>query len=135
MPSSPKTSKTKTERRTRSAVERLRAKVWYCAVKRCGNWTDYKLDMQFGQDGGPATKDGALRNRVFGVIGKKGTLPSRGTHHRRTFNLVERVETHPEFKGTAKVIDSPFWELLRLPPRDLEATTFFVTRLLRPTEN
>lgn len=116
--------------RTRSPVDRLRARVWYRAVKCCGNWTDYKLDMQFGQKVEATTKDGMLRNRVFGVIGKKGSLPSRGGHHRRAFNLIERVDNHPEFKGTARVIDSPFWELLKLPPGDLEETTSFAAKCL-----
>lgn len=129
-PSTTKKYPARTGRPSSSAIDRLRAKIWYCAVKRCGNWSDYKLDMQFGQDDGPITTGGAARNRVFGVIGKKGTLPSRGGHHRRKYNLIVRVEDHQQFKGTAKVIDSPFWDLLKLPPRDLEATSSFAARCM-----
>ena len=39
----------KAGRPKQSEIDRLRAKVWYRAVKSCGNWSDYKLDMQFGQ--------------------------------------------------------------------------------------
>lgn len=113
-----------------SEVDRLRAKIWYRAVKHCSNWSDYRLDMQFGQEEGPMTLGGAGRNRVFGVIKNKGTLPSRGNHTKRTFDLVNRVENHPQFKGTIDVIDSPFWDLLKLPSRDLEETVNFVSECL-----
>jgi len=128
--SSSKQRQLKSGRPKLSEVDRLRAKIWYCAVKRCGNWTDYKLDMEFGQAEGPIYTNGAGRNRVFGVIGSKGTLPSRGDHHMRKFDLVERVESHLDFKGTSEVIDSPFWDLLKLPPRNLETTSAFVLRCL-----
>lgn len=108
-------------------VSKLKAKLWYNVVKTRSGLSDYSLDMTFGQPEGPITQGGAGRNRVFGPI-KKGVLPSRGQHKKRSFDVVERVNT--EFPGTADIIDSPLWELLDTPARDLESITALVERCL-----
>lgn len=50
-------------------------------------------------------------------------MPSSATrkHARRKFDLVEIVDAHPEFHGTARVMHTPFWGLLRAIPSDLHA--------------
>ena len=117
-------------RRKLTIVERLRVKLWYLNIKHRTGWSDYRLDLEFGQSVEDGKVDGPGRTRVFDVIRKKETLPSRGVHHRRQFDLVARVESHPILHGTQAIIDSFFWELLRLPPRDLDETTRFVEKCL-----
>jgi len=114
----------------RSVIDELRVKLWYQSIKSRSGWSDYKLDMEFGQAEGSCTTDGALRTRVFDVIRRKGTLPSRANHHRRSFDLIARVDSHPNFHGSRALFDSLFWDLLHLPPRDLDTTTQFVEMCL-----
>lgn len=113
-----------------SIVGRVRTKIWYWAVKARGNWSDYQLDMAFGQPEGAPKKAGIDRNRVFDAIRKNGTRPSKGTHHRRQFDLVERIESHNNFCGTKNVYDSLFWDVLESKPRNLDTTTELVNRCL-----
>lgn len=114
----------------RSVIDELRVRLWYQSIKGRSGWSDYKLDMEFGQAEGACTADGALRTRVFDVIRRKGTLPSRANHHRRSFDLIARVDSHPNFHGSRALFDSLFWDLLHLPPRDLDTTTKFVEMCL-----
>lgn len=113
--------------RPKQTVTKLRAKLWYNIVKTRSGLSDYRLDMTFGQPEGPITQGGAGRNRVFGSI-KKGVFPSRGQHKKRSFDVVERVNT--ELPGTADIIDSPLWELLDTPAIDIESITALVERCL-----
>lgn len=113
-----------------SIVGRIRTKIWYWSVKARGNWSDYKLDMEFGQPEQVPAKAGIDRNRVFDAIRKNGTRPSKGTHHRRQFDLIERVERHDNFRGTQKTHNSLFWDVLESKPRNLGATTEQVNQCL-----
>lgn len=113
-----------------SDLQKLRVQLWYHAVKSRGNWTDYRLDMRFGQAEGPIVTDGSGRTRVFSVIRKKASIPCTGNHHHRTFDLVERVESDPNFRGTRSIIRSIFWDLLELPPADLKVSRSFVSTCL-----
>ena len=118
--------KSKAGRKKLSPIERFRAKVWYWAVRHHSQLSDYKLDMLFGQEEGPIAVGGAGRTRVFGVIKNKGTVPSRGKHSKRKFDLIKRVGvTYPE---TVDYFDSSIWELFTLEPYDLKATNQFLNK-------
>lgn len=118
--------KSKVGRKDLSQTERFRAKVWYWAVRHYSQLKDYRLDMLFGQADGPIESGGVGRTRVFGVIKNKGTVPSRGKHPKRRFDLIERVgEAYPKTIG---YFDSLIWELFNLEPSDLEATKHFLIK-------
>ena len=123
------TKKSKAGRKKLSPIERFRAKVWYWAVRHHSKLSDYKLDMLFGQEEGPIAVGGAGRTRVFGVIKNKGTVPSRGKHSKRKFDLIKRVGvTYP---GTVGFFDSLIWELFTLEPYDLKATNQFLNKCFK----
>lgn len=112
----------------RSKIVVLQSKLWYLDVRRRCDWSDYRLDLQFGQEEGPGKVKGEARTRVFGALWKRGSLPSRGDHRRRQFDLVARVDSHHLFRGTKATIDSLFWELLCQQPRDVFEMRRFVER-------
>lgn len=107
-------------------AELLRAKVWYLAVKARGNWSDYKLDLEFAKPEGEAPRQGQDRRRAFEEIRRTGSVPTEGTHKRREFDLVRNVEAHPNFAGTADYFHSSFWALLKPVPMKLPAIRQFV---------
>ena len=118
--------KSKAGRKERMQIEGFRAKVWYWAVRHYSQLSDYRLDMEFGQEEGPIETGGVGRTRVFGVIKNKGTVPSRGKHPKRKFDLIERVgDVYPE---TICYFDSLIWELFTLEPYDLKATNQFLNK-------
>ena len=118
--------KSKVGRKKLSPIERFRAKVWYWAVRHYSQLSEYRLDMRFGQDEGPMDVGGDARTRVFGAIKSKGTVPSRGKHPRRKFDLIQRVgDVYPETIG---YFDSLIWELFNLEPYDLKATNQFLNK-------
>lgn len=92
-------------------VDRLRVKIWYLAVKSRGDWSDYLLDEVFASEDGE--RRGADRLRAFETIRRLGTTPSKGTYRRRRFDLISRVDAHPDFGGTAVIFHSAFWDLLK----------------------
>ena len=96
-------------------TNKFRAEMWYLAVKARGNWSDYELDLKFGydkEDNKNDTPDGSARKRIFETIRTKRTLPSLGNHPKRNFDLVARVDKHPNFKGTSDIFHSAFWEIV-----------------------
>lgn len=123
------------------AAELLRAKVWYLAVKARGNWSDYKLDLEFAKPEGETPRPGQDRRRAFEEIRRTSSVPCEGTHRRREFDLVRNVEAHPNFTGTANYFHSSFWALLRPMPMKLQAIRQFVAielkraNLHRPSGN
>lgn len=120
---------TRTNKRGRppsDAAELLRAKVWYLAVKARGNWSDYKLDLEFAKPEGEAPRPGEARRRAFEEIRRTGSVPTEGTHKRREFDLVRNVETHPNFAGTANYFHSSFWALLKPVPMKLREVKLLV---------
>ena len=95
-----------------SPVERLRAKLWYYAVKSRTSLSDYQLDLFFLERLGRRPKDPQMRSRIFETIRLHGTLPSNGNHPKRDFDLIQLVEGEAAFAGTAELFYSPFWQLL-----------------------
>ncbi len=102
-------------------LERFIPEVWYWAVRSRSPRNDSALNILFvpNPDGTPRGRDN--RTRTFEGIRKWGIMPSSASkkHHRRKFDLVEVVDAHPEFVGTARVMRTPFWSLLRSAPCDL----------------
>lgn len=121
----------KVGRPTTDAAELLRAKLWYLAVKARGNWSDYKLDLEFAKPEGEAPRQGQDRRRAFEEIRRTGSVPTEGTHKRREFDLVRNVEAHPNFVGTANYFHSSFWALLRPVPMKLHDTKQIVESELK----
>lgn len=118
-------SHTTTKKRGRppcSETDRFRALTWYYAVKDRGNWSDYRLSKEFGSDDG-STVD---RQRIFENIRKDARMPATGAYQQRTLDIIERVERHPDFHGTAPIFHSHYWELLRNPPSDITTAQVFV---------
>lgn len=111
-------------------ADQLRAKVWYSAVKARGNWSDYKLDVEFAREEGEVRRCGADRRRAFEEVRRTGSVPTQGTHARRSFDLVGNVDAHPEFSGTAKYFHSPFWDLLKGRTMTLPEAHAFVSKCL-----
>lgn len=93
-------------------VERLRARLWYYAVKSRTSLSDYQLDLFFLEKLGRRPKDPQMRSRIFETIRLQGTLPSSGNHPKRDFDLIQLVEEEAAFAGTAAVFHSPYWQLL-----------------------
>ncbi|MBX9297284.1 hypothetical protein K5M33_15770 [Chromobacterium vaccinii] len=102
----------RTGRPRHSPVERLRAKLWYYAVKSRTSLSDYQLDLFFLEKLGRRPKDPQMRSRIFETIRLRGTLPSNGNHPKRDFDLIQLVEEEAAFAGTAELFYSPFWQLL-----------------------
>lgn len=100
-------------RPTKDSVERLKVKVWYLAVKARKPWSDYRLDQEFASEDDKNERKGADRLRIFETIRRRNVSPSAGEHPKRRFDLVTRVDSHPDFKGTAGIYFSPFWLLLQ----------------------
>lgn len=111
-------------------ADQLRAKVWYSAVKAQGNWSDYKLDVEFAREEGEVRRCGSDRRRAFEEVRRTGSVPTQGTHARRSFDLVGNVDAHPEFSGTAKYFHSPFWDLLKGRTMTLPEAHAFVAKCL-----
>lgn len=111
-------------------ADQLRARVWYSAVKARGNWSDYKLDIEFAREEGEERRDGPFRRRAFEEVRRTGSVPTQGTHAKRSFDLVGNVDAHPEFSGTAKYFHSPFWELLKGRTMTLPEAHAFVAKCL-----
>lgn len=120
-------------------IDRLRAKLWYWAVKARGDWSDYRLDVEFVRDEGEEKKDGSSRRRSFERVRRDGTVPSSGTHRTRKYDLIARVDAHPNFAGTAAIFRSPFWDLLKGNAMRLSEVNTFVCqcmskqKIIRPT--
>lgn len=113
-----------------SPVDRLRAKVWYQAVKARGEWSDYRLDVEFVRSPGEEKRDGFSRRRCFEGIRRYGRVPSSGNHRARKYDLVAQVDSHPSFAGTAAVFRSPFWDLLKTKVMNLADAHAFVCTCL-----
>lgn len=132
--------KIKIGRRPTDEADHLRTKVWYLAVKARGNWSDYRLDIEFARDDGEKKRDGMSRRRTFEEVRRSESVPTHGTHAKRSFDLIRNVDAHPDFSGTAKYFYSPFWELLKGRTMTLPEAHAFVSKcldksnVLRPSE-
>lgn len=99
-------------------AEEARVWIWYCHIKRHGDWSDYALDNEFAwTDKGKATRtEDSLRPRTFEWIRKKSRKPAgqdRDKRWRDINELVLAVDQHPDFNGTLAVYRSEFWHLLQ----------------------
>lgn len=114
-----------------SALDRLIAKVWYWSVRRIEGWSDAKLSVQFIPDAEGQRQVPGFHSKAFARTRTLGTIPTTGgrRHAKRNFDLVALVDAHPDFHGTAEVMHSPFWDLLRANPGDLAAATAMVERV------
>lgn len=115
----------------KTPVDRLRAQLWYYAVKSRTIMSDYQLDLLFLDRLGKRPSDPQKRIRLFENVRLYGTLPSTGTHPRRDFNLIEIVDLHEDFGGTAEVFNSPFWLLFGPQYQDLSSCHALVQSSLR----
>ena len=100
-------------RPAKAAVEHLRVRVWYLAVKTRKSWSDYRLDQEFAWENDRNERKGADRLRVFETIRRRSVSPSSGRHPKRQFDLIAKVDAHPDFAGTSAIYFSPFWTLLQ----------------------
>lgn len=105
-------------RKQNSEIDRLKPKFWYWYIKSRTNLSDAKLDILFAEDESGRKYTSADRPRIFESIRKNGTTPSNGSHRLRKFNLIDKVDAHPDFSGSKNVFTSPFWDLLQLSPID-----------------
>lgn len=112
----------------KDAMDRFRTSFWYYAIKKRSGWSDYRLDIEFGYDETPGDRTGADRRRIFERIRANAT--SLIDSSKLPFDLITRVENHPNFKGTRSLYDSPFWELVNCEPVTLENTKSLVDKCL-----
>lgn len=112
-------------------IQRFRILAWYLIVKSRGEWSDYKLDVTFGLPDTQDISENAARPRIFELIRKKGVIPERGNKTRRGFDLIDIVDSHPEFHGTKAIYESPFWELICDTAPTLQTANKFVNKLLK----
>lgn len=75
-------------------------RMWREAVRERG-WSVSKLDMKFQKKKTDVVEE---RDRIFERIYKRGSTPSD--------ELVTRVDRHRRFRGTARILRSPFKNLL-----------------------
>lgn len=101
-------------------LRKLRSAIWYQAVKSVDNLNDCQLDILFGTGKDEEPRNSADRIKMFEAIRVNRSIPSNGKNGRRNFDLVARVDAHPEYKGTAAIIRSPLWRLLEKKPLSLK---------------
>lgn len=107
-------------------LDRLIPKIWYYSVRARSSWSDADLDVEFVHDPSGQKYTKTYRSRAFEAIRKHGRNPSIGKHNLRNFDLVSLVDAHPVFHGTAEVMRSHFWRLLKCAPQSLDQATKLV---------
>ena len=115
--------KKKSGRPPNSEIERLRAMFWYWYIKSRTDLNDGQLDVFFAEDENGNKYSMPDRPRIFESIRLRGTTPSEGNHPRRKYNLIDKVDADPRFKGSKNLITSPFWDLLDSNPVDIDKNT------------
>ncbi len=128
-------------RKPKNTLDRLIPKVWYWAVFSRVRWTNSRFDVEFVPAMDGRKHDSETRVRAFERIKKNGVFPESKDREsvpvdqrkprQRYFDLILAVDAHPEFRGTAKVIHSPFWKLLKAVPGDLKSAISLVDESLR----
>lgn len=96
-----------------AVLRELRSMTWYHAVLAREGLNNCQLDMLFC----PRKNNLGLLNtgdrlKIFEAIKANKSIPSLGIKGKRNFDLVARVDAHPNYTGTAAIIHSPFWRLL-----------------------
>ncbi|MGB7816659.1 MAG: hypothetical protein WBL28_09955 [Methylotenera sp.] len=94
------------------SLRELRSMTWYYAVLAREGRNDCQLDILFGTDKDEVPRSSADRIKIFEAIRANKSIPTDGTKGKRNFDLVARVDSHPNYAGTAAIIHSPFWRLL-----------------------
>lgn len=133
----------------KTLVYRLRALVWYAAVKSVDDLSDKELDSRFvkrSASGRSRRKIG--RTRTFSLIATRGVDPNwseqnrkaRRPHdpmaggnkprRRRSFSLVEVVGKQRGYEHTKRVYFSLFWRLIVPPAPRLSELQSVITSLL-----
>jgi hypothetical protein len=118
-------------RPARDMADKYQAWHWYAFVKRACRWSDYRLDMEFGQREGAGDIDGQHRLRAFEQLRQYGRTTDK--HRRNTaeiYDLVARVGQNPRFKGACELYHSPFWSLLRAEDVTIKNTYDLVNECL-----
>lgn len=90
----------------------LRSRTWYLNVKSREKLSDCQLDVIFGTGPNQIRRGTADRIKVFEAIRVNGSIPASGTSNKRGFDLVAHVDSHPEYAGSAAILNSPFWRLM-----------------------
>lgn len=116
-------------RKSPKTLNEFRVKLWYQAIRCRGNWSDYDLDMAFGQPINEK-RSGTDRIRTFERIRKNLCFPSKGTHSNPPHSIVDRVEENEIFTGTKEIIHSLFWNTLKQMPTSLHEAQLDVQRYL-----
>lgn len=98
----------------------LRSKTWYLNVKSRKGLSDCRLDVMFGTGPNQAPRGTADRVKVFEAIRVNGSIPASGTSNKRGFDLAAYVDCHPDYAGTAAILNSPFWRLMEDHQMSLE---------------
>lgn len=93
-------------------LRQLRSKTWYRAVTSRQNLNNCQLDILFGKLAGLGVTNSANRVKIFEAIKANNSIPGKGNSKIRSFDLVNIVDSHPEYKGTAGIIRSSFWRLI-----------------------
>lgn len=132
MPATPSTLKRRRNRKSKPALQRIRAWTWYAAVKaRAAQRKDLNSDSNLDRFFVLETPDGGRppvkRPRAFCRIRHVGTDPEHFNIRGIDYDLVNWVETkrdengqHVGLVGTSSVFNSSFWDLLTNPYRDLQ---------------
>ena len=123
--------KKKSGRPQNSEIERLRPKFWYWYIKSLTDLNDSQLDVLFAEDEEGNKYSISDRPRIFESIRLRGTTPSEGDHPRRKYNLIDKVDADPRFKGSKNIITSPFWDLLDSSPHDSDRNTKILNELFK----
>lgn len=114
----PNNTKRKRGRPRKLWSEILRVKLWYLAVSRMSRATDYQLGMLFGFAPG-VVPNSADRPRLFENIRKDHKIPGRGSHWRKSEDLVALVAKHPGLESTILLYESDIWHVLEEVPTTL----------------
>lgn len=110
-------------RPVRDPAVRIRTLLWYWSVRSNSGLNDGKLDLLFSDDEAEGRKRSyADRKRIFEDIRKHGRSISNGQHHKRAFNLIERVDSYTGLKGSKRIYQSPLWRLIDDKSPSLEST-------------
>ena len=115
-----------------TALRELRSMTWYQAVLAREGLNNCQLDMLFC----PRKNNLGLLNtgdrlKIFEAIKANKSIPSCGTKGKRNFDLIARVDAHPNYSGTAAIIHSPFWRILEDRQIPLSEVRLIVVECIR----
>ena len=112
-------------------AEKVRLLIWYRAVKRCCDWSDYRLDIEFAWlNSEEQAKKPDMHPRTFEDIRKKAQAPARSLDYRSMDQLVLAVDAHPLFEETRDIYDSKIWWLFSQEAIDIEQVESDVASIL-----